>query len=193
MTIYVKIRHMNSFYSSSELSEIGFKAVGKNVLVSRKCSIYNAEQIILGDNVRIDDFCLLTGNIKIGSYVHISAFSALYGAGGIIIGNYCGLSPRSIIFSATDDFSGESMISPMVPEELTNVKKETVFMEDFSQLGASTVVMPGVSIKEGAVTGINTLVKDNLEEWTINAGTPAHKLKNREKKAKELLERINYV
>ncbi|MCB6803967.1 hypothetical protein LI178_31950, partial [Enterocloster bolteae] len=55
------------------LKAIGFLKYGKNVLVSRKASIYNPEQMVLGDNIRIDDFCILSGNIKLGSYIHIPA------------------------------------------------------------------------------------------------------------------------
>ena len=49
----------SSFFSESELKAIGFLKYGKNVLVSRKASIYNPEQMVLGDNIRIDDFCIL--------------------------------------------------------------------------------------------------------------------------------------
>jgi len=66
-----------SFLSESELKTIGFLKYGTNVLVSRKASIYNPEQIVLGDNIRIDDFCILSGNIKLGSYIHISAYTCL--------------------------------------------------------------------------------------------------------------------
>lgn len=33
----------------------------------------------IGSNVRIDDFCILSGRLEFGSYVHIAAYSALYG------------------------------------------------------------------------------------------------------------------
>ena len=72
-----------SFYSECELQEIGFLSVGKNVLISRKCSIYSPEKISIGNNVRIDDFCILSGSIKLNSNIHISAYCALYGAKGI--------------------------------------------------------------------------------------------------------------
>lgn len=182
---------MSSFYTDNELAKLGLKSYGNNVLISRNSTIYGAGSISLGDNVRVDDFCLLSGNIEIGSYVHISAYSALYGAGGIKIGDFCGVSPRSTIFSASDDFSGEYMISPMVPLELTNVQKDSVVMNNYTQLGASTVIMPGVTIDEGAVTGAMSLVLKNLDAWTINAGIPAQKLKDRSKKVKKLSENIN--
>ena len=79
---------MNSFYCAEELSEMGFKRVGENVLLSRKASIYSPTKISIGSNVRIDDFCILSGNITIGSNVHISAYTALFGGGEIIIEDY---------------------------------------------------------------------------------------------------------
>jgi galactoside O-acetyltransferase len=48
---------MNSFYSESKLKQLGFKSIGKNVLISKKASFYGINRIQIGDNVRIDDFC----------------------------------------------------------------------------------------------------------------------------------------
>lgn len=177
---------MNSFYNEEELKSIGFAQIGKNVKISKKASIYTPEDITIGSNVRIDDFTILSGKIDIGNYVHISAYVALYGKYGIKIGNYSGCSPRSIIFSATDDFSGEYMISPMVPEEYTNVIGGEVVLEDFTQLGANTIVMPKSVIHKGSVTGAFSFVNRDLEEWGIYAGIPVKKIKER---SKSLLEK----
>lgn len=137
---------MSSFYSVDELNTLGLKSFGENVLISRKCSIYSPEKISIGNNVRIDDFCILSGNISLGSNIHISAYSALYGAMGIIMEDYTGISPRTSIFSAMDDFSGEYLIGPIHPHEFTNVQGGTVILRKFSQLGAGTIVFPSVEI-----------------------------------------------
>lgn len=76
---------MNNFYNKEELKQIGFKSIGEDVLISKKASIYSPKSIIIGDHVRIDDFTILSGNITIGNYVHISAFVSLYGRFGIEI------------------------------------------------------------------------------------------------------------
>ncbi len=68
---------MNSFYSRKELLSLGFKKIGKDVLISRKASFYNIEKIEIGNNVRVDDFSILSGKIKIGSYVNISALERI--------------------------------------------------------------------------------------------------------------------
>lgn len=179
-----------SFYTEAELSDLGLRRYGTNVMISRKCSIYGAESVTIGDHVRIDDFCILSGQITIGNYVHISAFSALYGGGGITIGDYCGLSPRCSLISASDDFTGEFMVSPMVPYELTKVHRAPIVMEDFSQLGGHSVLMPGVRAGQGAVTGACALALRNLEPWTINIGIPCKVAAQRKKNILELVRRI---
>lgn len=181
---------MYSFYSNDELISLGFKSVGKNVLLSRKCSIYGAENISIGDNVRIDDFCILSGKIKIGNYVHISAYNALYGSLGITIGNFCGISPRCTLFSASDDFSGEYMISPMVPEDYTNVTGGIITLENYSQIGANSVVMPNIKISEGAVVGAFSFVNKDLDKWSINVGIPVRRIKNRKRNILQLSKNI---
>jgi galactoside O-acetyltransferase len=177
-----------SFYSSEELKDLGLKSVGDNVLISRKVSIYSPETISIGNNVRIDDFCILSGDITIGSYIHISAYCALYGSNGIKMQNYTGMSMRCTILSATDDFSGDYLIGPIYPKQLTNVTGGPVVFSQYSQLGANTIVMPNIVIGEGAVTGAMTFVNRDLEEWTINAGIPVSKVRTRKK---EILKMTN--
>ena len=181
---------MDSFYNEDELKKIGFKKIGQDVKISRKVSIYTPENISIGNHVRIDDFSILSGKIEIGNYVHISAYTALYGKFGIKIGDFCGCSPRTTIFSATDDFSGEYMISPLVPDEYTNLQKGQVELKDFVQIGANTIIMPNVTICEGAVTGAFSFVKNDLEEWSINVGIPAKKIKERQKEALYMSKKI---
>lgn len=181
---------MTSFYTLEELKEIGLKSFGENVLISRKCSIYSPSKISIGNNVRIDDFCILSGEIELGSNIHISAYSALYGAIGIVMEDFTGISPRTTIFSAMDDFSGDYLIGPIYPSEITNITGGKVFLRKYSQLGSGTTVFPNVEIGEGAVTGAMTLVNKNLKPWTINVGIPVNKSKQRKDNLKCLIEKI---
>ena len=181
---------MNSFYSQTELNAIGFKKIGKNVLISKRTSIFSPEKIEIGNNVRIDDFCILSGDIQIGNYVHIAAYAALYGKYGIKIGDFCGCSARGTIYSATDDFSGEYMISPMVPEEYTNVIGGKVILEKYVQIGANTVIMPNIVLREGTCVGAMSFVKESTSCWKIYAGIPCKEIKERSKKIIDLSKKI---
>ena len=178
---------MSSFYSSEELKSLGLKSFGDNVLISKKASIYSPQNISLGNNVRIDDFCILSGNITIKNNVHISAFTGLYGGGEIVIGNYSGCSQRCTLISASDDFSGEYMVGAVIDEKFRNVSYGKIELEDYAQLGSGTTVLPKVTIKEGAVTGAMTLVNKDLDSWTINVGIPCRRIKERKR---ELLKKV---
>lgn len=176
-----------SFYSEAELRKLGLGEYGTNVLISRKASLYAPSTIIIGNNVRIDDFCILTGTITIGNHVHISAYSALYGQFGIEIGDYAGISPRCTLFSATDDFSGAHLIGPMTPFGTTFVSGGKIVLGDYAQLGAGCIVLPDVLIGEGTVAGAMSLILRSLNEWSIYAGIPAKKLKERKKDLLDLI------
>ncbi len=170
-----------SFYTSAELAEIGFNKIGYNVFISRFARFYAPENIEIGDNVRIDDYCLLSGSIKLGSYIHISAYCALYGKFGIEMEDYTGLSPRCTIFSATDDFSGEYLIGPMIDEKYTHVIGGKILIKKYSQLGAGCVVLPNVTINEGVAIGAMSLINKSLNEWSVFKGIPV-KLHSERKK-----------
>lgn len=176
-----------SFLSADELKNIGFKSYGTNVLISRKASIYGASNISIGNNVRIDDFCILSGKIKIGSNIHISAYVALYGTEGIELMDFTGISPRSTIYSAMDDFSGDYLIGPIHPESATNVSGGKVTLEKYVQVGCNCVIFPNLTIREGAVIGAMSLVKESIKPWTISIGVPATAIKQRHK---TLLEKL---
>lgn len=182
---------MDSFYSQEELKNIGFRIFGRNVLISRKASVYGAEQISLGNNVRVDDFCILSGKIEIGNYVHIAAYAALYGGeAGIYIGDFVGLSARTSVYSATDDYSGVALTNPTVPEQYKNVENSPVYIGKHVLVGATSVILPGVFLGEGSSFGSFSFITHDSEEWSMNMGIPARKVKERKKDILELERRM---
>ena len=180
----------NSFYTKEELKQLGLKKYGDNVFISRKASIYSPEKIEIGSNVRIDDFCILSGEIKLRNYIHISAYCALYGAMGIEMMDYSGLSPRCTVFSAMDDFGGDYLIGPMVDKEFTNITGGRVIIEKYVQIGAGSIVFPDLEIGMGSVVGAMSLVNKSLDSWGIYAGVPARRLKDRKMEMAELANKL---
>jgi len=171
----------DSFLKTSELNEIGFGALGKSVKLSRKASVYSPETISIGDNVRIDDFSILSGNITIGRNVHIGAYSALYGKFGITLEDFTTISGNVMLYSASDDFSGEFLTNPTVPERYTHVTGGPIVMKRHSIIGAGTIVLPGVVLEEGCAVGAASLVNKSLEGWKIYCGVPAKAIADRKK------------
>ena len=162
-----------SFYSEEELQALGFKSVGKGCRISRNACFYGIEGMTVGDNVRIDDFCVLSGNITLGSNIHISAYVALYGSKGIVMEDFTGISSRTTVYSAMDDFSGDYLVGPIHPEGTTRVTGGPVIIRRFSQIGAHCVVMPSLTLAEGTVIGAMSFVRHSTEPWGIYYGVPA--------------------
>jgi len=183
---------MTSFYTEKELQSIGLGSYGTNVLISRKASIYGAENIHIGSNVRIDDFCILSGKITIGNYIHIAPYTALYGGNkGIVIEDFANISSKIAIYSISDDYSGETMTNPMVPDKYKNIQSEEVIIERHVILGSGCVVLPGVVLKEGSSFGAMTLINRSSEPWSINIGIPFRKIKERSRKILNLEEKFH--
>lgn len=172
---------MNSFYSQYELESIGFKEIGINVKISKKASFYYPHAISIGNNVRIDDFCVLSAGdrIIIGSYVHIAVYTSLIGKAQINIGDYCNISSRVSIYSSNDDYSGEFMTNPTIEEKYTNVHNAQVLIKKHTIIGSGSIILPGIIIDQGACIGAMSLVNKNCEEFKVYAGVPIRYIKNR--------------
>lgn len=185
-----------SFFSDEELKKIGFKTVGQNVLISKKASIYQANLISIGNNVRIDDFCVLSGNICIGNYVHIAVYCALFGGNaGITIDDFAGVSSRSVIYAESDDYSGEVLTNPTIAPEFRRVIAGHVNIGKHVIIGSGTTILPGVDIGEGSAVGSMSLVNKSLGAWGICIGIPCRQFKERSRKLldmeKQFLEKEN--
>ena len=171
------------FLSYQDAQKLGFKSLGKNVLISDKASIYGAQFISIGDYSRIDDFCLLSssseGGIEIGRYVHISAYSSLVGRAKITMKDFSGLSSKVAVYSSSDDYSGEHLTNPTVPDEYKKIDSRPVTLEKHVIVGTGSVILPGVTLKQGSAVGAMSLVNRDIESHTIVTGVPARKVANR--------------
>ena len=183
---------MNSFYSEIELAELGISSIGENVLISRKASIYGGENIEIGNNVRIDDFCILSGKIKCGNHIHISAYSSLFGGKkqGIVLEDYATISSRCAIYALTDDYSGDYMTNAVIPDEYRNVYEAKVEIRKYAIVGSGCTILPGVVINEGTAVGAMSLVNRSIGGWEIYAGVPCKRIRKRSKKMLEIKERF---
>ena len=171
-----------SFLSQKELDKMEFKFLGKNVLISDKCSLYNTKNISINDNSRIDDFCILSeGNegIEIGKYVHIACYSSLIGKGKIIMKDYSGLSSRVSVYSSSDNYDGEYMTNPCLPDIVTNTTHKDVIIGKHVVIGSNSVVLPGVVLTDGCSIGAMSLVTKSVHTMDVMAGIPIKKIKER--------------
>jgi galactoside O-acetyltransferase len=183
-----------SFLTQMQLEQLNFRYIGKNVKISDKSSIYNPQNIYLGDNSRVDDFCILSAGksgIHIGRYVHVAAYSSLIGAEQIYLDDFSGISSRVSIYSSNDDYSGEFMAHPTIPDLLRSVESSPVLLEKHTIIGAGSIVLPGARLLCGAAIGAFSLVTGKeYPGFVIYGGIPAKEIKKRKSSLLELEKKL---
>jgi acetyltransferase-like isoleucine patch superfamily enzyme len=182
---------MDSFYSEDELQTLGFKYIGQGVKISKRAIFYEYEKIEVGDFSRIDDLCIISGNVKIGKFVHVAVCCRISGStAGVELKDFSGVSYNSTIIANSDDYSGEFMTNPCVPKKYKKYISEPVVLEKHALIASHCLIVPGVTIAEGGTIGAMSLVLKSTESWAIYAGVPVKRLKDRKKNILELEEQF---
>lgn len=176
-----------AYLSRDSIEKMGFKHLGQNVKISDRASIYNADQIEIGDYSRIDDFCVVSGNVRIGRFSHITPMCLVAGGEpGIYMDDFSTLAYGVKVFSQSDDYSGETLTNSLVDRKFKNEKFARVTLRRHVIIGAGSIVFPGVTIAEGCSVGAMTLVNRSTEPWGIYVGNPAKRIKERKRDLLEL-------
>jgi galactoside O-acetyltransferase len=182
----------DDFLSADEMAQLGLAAIGADVRISRHALLIGAERIAIGDRSRIDAFTVLAAGerLTIGRHAHISAYAAVLGRGPVDIGDFASIAPRCTIFSSNDDYSGDTMTNPTVPDEYRGTIDARVVVGAHVILGAGTTVLAGVTLGESAAVGAMSLVKGDVAEFTIVAGVPAREIGKRRRGHRALSDRM---
>jgi galactoside O-acetyltransferase len=162
------------------------KYCGKDIKIYDLAKITNPQWVEVDDNCLIFDYVYIDGrkSVKIGKYSVIGWHCVVEGGADIRIGDRCFLGPGAKLLSSTYDYNGV-YTTQMLPEGSYNIKYGDIIIEDDAYVGAGTVVMPGVTIGEGAMVGANSLVNRNLKPWGIYHGNPVKLIGMREMPTEE--------
>lgn len=186
---------MIGYYNVDELAALGFASVGENVKISKTATIYNLNRVHIGNNVRIDNFCVLAVSggawLRIGNYVQISAYCFMNGLGDITLEDFVTLAPGVRLFSSSDDYSGECLTNALVPEPFRRTESAPIMLRKHTIIGTSSSVLPGCELAEGTAVGAYSLVKGGSRPFTIIAGVPAVEKKERSRQLLDEERRFN--
>lgn len=173
------IKHPQSHGSGNyKLSE--FKHLGKNVLLEKGILIFHPENISLFDNVYVGHGSILKAYylnemiIGEGSWIGQNCF--FHSAGGIRIGKCVGIGPCVKII--TSYHKENKMELPVLHNPL---EFKPVEISDGADIGVGTIILPGLSIGEGAIVGAGSVVTKNIEAYSVYAGVPAKRMRQRNK------------
>lgn len=111
-------------------------------------------------------------NIEIGEDSIIGERAVLDGRDKLIIGNHVDIATDVMIYNAEHNVKDPNFKAVCAP----------VMIEDYVFIGPRAIILPGVTIKKGAVVGAGAVVTKNIEENIIVGGVPAKEIGVREVK-----------
>ncbi|OYU46443.1 MAG: acetyltransferase [Burkholderiales bacterium PBB4] len=108
------------------------------------------------------------------SHTFINFGSFLDGSDEIYLGDYVRVGPCVKILTGTHTYNNSVLRRGPGSTELT----KPVILERGSWIGMGTIIMPGVSIKEGCIVGAGSVVISSTEPNGLYAGNPAKRIKD---------------
>lgn len=156
-------------------------AAGSAYGLPESCRVHRlaniAGRLRAGENCRIDAFTTITGDVRIGERVHIGTGAAIFGTGGVTIGDGTSVSPGAKIFSATEDPESGLASNPMLDPRYA--RTAPVIIGARAVIGANSVVLPGICVGDDTLVGALSLVNATLPAGWICAGVPAGLLRRK--------------
>lgn len=166
------------------IGKVTMRRLGKNSLIDFGAIIEGAKNISIDDYVWVDrhvELIALSGEITIGRRVHIAPRVVISGLGGVYVGDYVGIGANAQILSHSEAVdNGKRMGGPMIPEEMKGMATGPVRLEKDSFVGTGAVILPGITVGEGAVVAANSLVITDVKPWIIVMGVPARPVGKRD-------------
>lgn len=128
-------------------------SIGPHSSIHRNCRFYRPSEVSIGRNTVINRDVLLDGRM------------------GLIIGNNVSISEGVAIFTLEHD--------PNSPDFAN--RGAMVRIADRAFIGACAIILPGVTVGEGAVVAAGAVVTHDVSPFTIVAGVPAREIGQRER------------
>lgn len=167
------------------------KSCGKGVKLYPLCKMIRAQNAILDDCCQIYDFTYIDAGeeLYIGKYSTLTWYVLIEGKAKTYIGDRVFVGPGTKLLTSTYKLHGFYTVE-FLPEGCQETDYGDIRIENDAYIGASCTIMPGSHIGEGAVVGSNSLVKGNLEPWTIYIGSPCRPIGKREKPTAERTKKL---
>lgn len=138
---------------------------GKNPYIGRYVYMWAKHSIIIGDNFYIGRFSQIACDSEIGNNVMFANNVALVGRHDHNF-DEVGIPIRLAGKIRDKDFKGAALY-------------EKVIIEDDVWIGHGSIILSGVKIGQGSIIAAGSVVTQDVEPFTICAGNPARRIKDR--------------
>jgi len=115
-------------------------------------------------------------NLEIGDHASLADDVICSSMAKITIGKYAVISQGARLITGTHDHGDPSF----------RLVTRPVSVEERAWVAAEAFVLPGVTIRTGAVVGARSVVTRDVREWTVCAGNPCVPIKPRRISGKEM-------
>jgi putative colanic acid biosynthesis acetyltransferase WcaF len=126
----------------------------------------------LGNPVRVRPSVIIEQpwNLAIGDNSSIGDRAIVYCLGKVTIGKHVSVSQGAHLCAGTHDYRQVDM--PLI--------RPPIVIGDYAWVAADAFVGPNVTVGEGAVLGARACAMKDLAPWSVYAGNPAQKVKDRQ-------------
>lgn len=156
---WLHLAKMVNYYNYSHVQPMRRIRIGNDYRVSPDVNFSNALNITIGERVSIGSRCF---------------FWAGPDKGRISIGDDVLFGPEVVVTAANYRFNDGAPVAKQLMEE------GDVVIGDDVWIGARAIILPGVSIGDGAIIGAGALVRSDVPPFAIAVGVPARVIGQRE-------------
>ena len=188
---YIKDQKKNEVYIAKKSKVIGAQNIHikRGTVISEEAIISSGfidgaglyeqtkGQLEFGENCQIMPRCIIAsygGSITIGNNVSINPYSLIYGHGGLVIGDNTRIAGHTVIIPANHIFS-----STKLTISSQGIECRGISIGNDVWIGAGVMILDGVTIGDGAVIAAGSVVNKCVESYSVYAGVPAKKIKDR--------------
>jgi galactoside O-acetyltransferase len=135
----------------------------------------------VAEGARIDSFVKLEIGVglSIGRYVHLASFTHVgIGGGETIIEDCAAVASGGKVISGSNQPPAPSM-SASAPDHMQLVERKRTWIGRYAFVATNAVVLPGVTLGEGAVLAAGAVATQDIPPWEIWGGVPARKIGER--------------
>lgn len=132
-------------------------------------------RIVIGDGVVIDSFVKIKavggeGDVHIGRNTHINSGCVIYTGNGITVGAGVLIAANCTLAPVNHEFRERAKT---IMAQRFQPSRGGITIEDDVWIGAGCVILDGATIGKGCVVGANSVVRGNLDGYSLYVGSPA--------------------